>query len=93
MTLISCQGVRKNYGRVEALRGVSFAVRENSCLGFLGPNGAGKTTTIKILAGLARPDAGQVEVAGVDVVQDPAGVRRHIGYLAQSPAFYNWMSG
>ncbi len=93
MTVIRCDEVRKKYGRVVALRGVSFEVRQNTCLGFLGPNGAGKTTTIKILAGLARPGGGQVEVAGVDVVKDPAGVRGHIGYLAQSPAFYNWMSG
>ncbi|HWJ03477.1 MAG TPA: ABC transporter ATP-binding protein, partial [Verrucomicrobiae bacterium] len=93
MTVIKCSGVRKNYADHAALRGVNFEVSRNSCVGFLGPNGAGKTTTIRILTGLARPTAGQVEVAGIDVVKNPAGVRGFIGYLAQAPAFYNWMTG
>jgi len=93
MTAIRCGGVGKHFGSFIALRGVTFEVKERTCVGFLGPNGAGKTTTIKILAGLARPSQGQVEVAGVNVANSPEKVRRYIGYLPQSPAFYNWMSG
>lgn len=93
MAVIKCRQVYKQYGSVKALDGVNFEVKKNTCLGFFGPNGAGKTTTIKILAGLARPSKGQVEVAGVNVTASPEKVRTYIGYLAQSPAFYNWMSG
>jgi len=60
--------------------------------GFLGPNGAGKTTTIRILAGLARADAGQVSVAGVDLRADGHLLSRRVGYLPEEPAFYPWMS-
>jgi len=93
MAEIRCQGVDKHFGSLKALRGVTFEVKERTCIGFLGPNGAGKTTTIKILAGLARPNRGEVEVAGVNVANSPEKVRPYIGYLPQAPAFYNWMSG
>jgi ABC-2 type transport system ATP-binding protein len=93
MAIIECSNLRKQYGKVNALRGVNFTIEANSCLGFLGPNGAGKTTAIRILAGLARPSGGEVRVAGIDVVNNPSDVRAKIGYLAQTPVFYNWMSG
>lgn len=93
MDIIKCRGVSKHYGKVKALQGINIEVKKNTCLGFLGTNGSGKTTTIKILAGLTKPSEGEVEVAGVNVVTFPEKVRTHIGYLAQSPSFYNWMSG
>jgi len=93
MARIRCEGLTKCYGRVEALRGLSLCVEDGGCIGFLGPNGAGKTTTIRILTGLARPGGGRAEVNGFDVVTGRAKVKASIGYLAQSPAFYNYMSG
>jgi ABC-2 type transport system ATP-binding protein len=90
---ITCDNLVKRYGRVEALRGVSFTAEESGCVGFLGPNGAGKTTTIRILSGLARPTSGKASVDGLDAVAERGLVRERIGYLAQSPAFYNYMSG
>jgi ABC-2 type transport system ATP-binding protein len=78
------EGVTKRYGeRVQALAGLSFAVREGEIFGLLGPNGAGKSTAVRILATLTQPDDGQAEVAGYDVVRRPDQVRQHIGYVAQ----------
>lgn len=92
MAAIECRHVYKKYGNVQALSDVNFEVRSRICLGFLGPNGAGKTTAIRILAGLARPTGGEISVAGVDVIRNPQRVKPLIGYLAQTPAFYNWMT-
>ncbi|MFZ5827250.1 MAG: ATP-binding cassette domain-containing protein [Bacillota bacterium] len=93
MTLITCEGLTKRYGEVQALQSVSFSVKEGGCIGFLGPNGAGKTTTIRILSGLARPTGGRALVDGLDVATHPDAVQARIGYLAQNPAFYSYMSG
>jgi ABC-2 type transport system ATP-binding protein len=76
--------LQKQYGRVRALQGVTFAVRAGEVFGLLGPNGAGKSTTVKVLATLTKPDSGRAEVAGHDVVRDPNAVRRTIGYVPQS---------
>jgi ABC-2 type transport system ATP-binding protein len=70
-------------GDVRALDGVSLEVQPGTVLGLLGPNGAGKTTTVDILTTLLRPDSGRAEVAGVDVLRDPAAVRRSIGLAGQ----------
>ncbi len=68
MDAIVVDELRKRYGNVQALEGVSFAVRAGEVFGLLGPNGAGKSTTVKVLATLTKPDAGRAEVAGHDVV-------------------------
>jgi ABC-2 type transport system ATP-binding protein len=74
------------YGEREALRGVSFDIRDGEIFGLLGPNGGGKTTLFRILATLMAPTAGTVRVFGDDVRERPAAVRRHIGVVFQSPA-------
>jgi ABC-2 type transport system ATP-binding protein len=85
MNAIEVQDLRKTYaGGVEALRGVSFAVRAGEVFALLGPNGAGKSTTVRILATLSAPTAGRARVAGFDVVEKPREVRRRIGYVAQA---------
>jgi len=89
---IQIQGLRKSFGQVQALAGLDLEVEPGSVFGFLGPNGAGKTTTIRILAGLARADAGQVWIDGLDVAVDRRRVASRIGYLPQDPAFYPWMT-
>jgi ABC-2 type transport system ATP-binding protein len=69
---------------VEAVRGVDLTVGEGEVVGFLGPNGAGKTTTLRMLTTLLRPTAGSATVAGADLLRDPVGVRRRIGYVPQA---------
>ena len=76
--------LRKRYGDVQALQGVSFGVSAGEVFGLLGPNGAGKSTTVKVLATLTKPDSGLVHVAGHDVGREPNAVRRAIGYVPQS---------
>ena len=85
--------VRKSFGDVHALRGVSFTAQRASVLGILGPNGAGKTTAVKILSTLLRPDSGTAVVAGYDVQGDPAGVRRSIMMTGQYAALDDNLSG
>ncbi|MGH2718816.1 MAG: ATP-binding cassette domain-containing protein [Actinomycetota bacterium] len=81
--MIEAQGLTKHFGATRALDGIDLAVPQGSILGLLGPNGAGKTTAVRILTTLALPDSGSAQVAGHDVLADPAGVRRNIGVTAQ----------
>ena len=84
MDAIVVDDLRKRYGEVEALAGVSFAVRGGEVFALLGPNGAGKSTTVRVLTTLATPDAGRAVVAGHDVAREPVRVRRAIGYVPQN---------
>jgi ABC-2 type transport system ATP-binding protein len=85
--VVSVRELRKSYGPVEAVRGISFEVAEGEIFGLLGPNGAGKTTTVEILEGLRPADGGRALVAGVDVTTDPGRVKARIGVQLQSSAF------
>jgi ABC-2 type transport system ATP-binding protein len=86
-------GIRKTFGSVLALRDISFDLRRGEVLGLLGPNGAGKTTTVDILSTLTRPDRGYAEVAGHDVLSDPAGVRRSVMVTGQHVALDDMLTG
>jgi ABC-2 type transport system ATP-binding protein len=90
---VRAEGLVKTYGEVRALDGIDLRVPEGTVLGVLGPNGAGKTTAVKILTTLIRPDSGHAEVAGVDVLRDPAGVRRLIGVSGQYAAVDEYLTG
>jgi ABC-2 type transport system ATP-binding protein len=81
--VVRIENLKKSYGSVVALDGISLEVERGRIFGLLGPNGAGKTTTVKILITLVRPDSGKVEVAGTDVGKDPAKARSLIGYVPQ----------
>ena len=84
---IEAKGLVKTYPKgVRALDGVSFDVAAGSVFGLVGPNGAGKSTTVKILTTLSRPDSGEAEVAGIDVLRRPDEVRRAIGCVPRSRA-------
>ena len=85
--IVSVRGLRKRYGAIEAVRGISFEVARGEVFGLLGPNGAGKTTTVEILEGLRRADSGTAVVAGLDVAADPTGVKARIGVQLQASAF------
>jgi ABC-2 type transport system ATP-binding protein len=89
---ISVDELRKSFGEIEAVRGVSFAVEAGEIFGFLGPNGAGKTTTINMLCTLAKPTAGSARVAGHDVVRERDAVRRHIGLVFQDPTLDGYLT-
>lgn len=86
--MIEIRGLRKNFGTVEAVRGVSFSAADGTVVGLLGPNGAGKTTTLRMLSGLMRPDGGTIRVDNADVVADPIGVQTHMGLLPDSRGLY-----
>lgn len=86
--MIRANGLRKNYGDLEALRGVSFAVEGGEIIGLLGPNGAGKTTLMQILTGFIQPTAGQALVGGIDVLAQPGKVQEMIGYLPENAPLY-----
>jgi ABC-2 type transport system ATP-binding protein len=88
MPIIEATGLARTYQSrkrvVHAVRGVDLTVDEGEIVGFLGPNGAGKTTTLRMLTTLLRPTAGRATVAGADLLRDPLGVRRRIGYVPQA---------
>lgn len=90
MAFVSAHGLRKSYstksGPVHALDGLDLEIEQGTVRGLLGPNGAGKTTAVKVLSTLLRPDSGTASVAGVDVLADPAEVRRRIGASGQYAA-------
>jgi ABC-2 type transport system ATP-binding protein len=89
---IDVDGLRKTYGDLVAVDGISFRVREHEIFGLLGPNGAGKTTTVEILEGLRPADRGRATVAGVDVRKHPQRVKGLIGVQLQSSAFYDGLN-
>ena len=93
MDAIVVDDLRKHYGDVRALDGVSFGVREGEVFGLLGPNGAGKSTTVRVLVTLTKPDSGIASVAGHDVLRDPAAVRRAIGYVPQDSGVDRFATG
>ncbi len=84
MTALSVSDLRKSYGPVEAVSGISFRVERGEVFGLLGPNGAGKTTTVEILEGYRSRDGGTVEVLGVDPEHGGAALRQRIGVVLQS---------
>jgi ABC-2 type transport system ATP-binding protein len=90
--VIETRGLTKTYGQVVALKDLDLGVRRNSIFGFLGPNGAGKTTTMKLLLGLAHPSSGSGSVFGKDIVKENVEIRRRVGYLAQDPRYYGYMT-
>lgn len=90
--MIHVDKLRRSFGPVTAVDGVSFDVEKGQVLGFLGPNGAGKSTVMRMLACFLAPDSGTAAVCGHDIIKSPVEVRRSIGYLAENVPAYGEMT-
>lgn len=93
MSRIDAHGLTKRFGARTAVDGVDLTVPAGVCFGFLGPNGAGKTTLIRLLLGLARPDAGRVLIDGHDVAVDPTRALAGVGAIVEEPRFHPHLTG
>lgn len=92
MSIIKVQNIKKEYGKVEALKGISFEVEEGEIFGLIGPDGAGKTTLFRILTTLLKPDAGEAFVLGLNVVDDYKRIRPKVGYMPGRFSLYQDLS-
>ncbi len=90
--MIDVRQLRRSFGPIVAVDGISFAAQKGDVVGFLGPNGAGKSTAMKMLACFLRPDGGTATICGHDILNDPIGVRMSLGYLAENAPAYNEMT-
>ena len=90
--MLRVSALTRRYGARVAVEDVSLVVSPGEIVGLLGANGAGKTTLIRSAAGLLPPDAGTIEVRGVDLWNHPVEARRHLGYAAEEPSFYEELS-
>ncbi len=90
---LEVSSLSKSFGSNKAVNGISFALEPGEILGLLGPNGSGKSTTMKSILGIITPDSGSIHVYGKNVLQDPIGVKKHLGYVAETPQIYEFLSG
>ncbi len=87
--MLRIEHLRKHYGDLVAVNGISFSLQPGDIFGFIGSNGAGKTTTIRMLATLLEPTSGTASINGFDILRDPMGVRRQIGYMPDFFGLYD----
>lgn len=92
-TILKVRDLWKSYGKINALKGIDFEVREGEIFALIGPNGAGKTTTLRIIATLLSPDKGTVELMGYDVRKEPDKIREKISYLPEEAGAYRNLTG
>ena len=90
--MITVKNLKKSFGKVEAVRGISFEVRDGEITGLLGPNGAGKTTTLRMLYSLLPPDEGEIRIDGLDPTRDAMAIKRTLGVVPDSRGLYTRMS-
>ena len=90
--MLTAENLKKAYGSVQAVDGVSFRVGPGEVFGLLGPNGAGKTTTIGMLAGLVAPDSGEVRIAGHPITGDTSPQKQRLGVVPQELALFDELS-
>ncbi|MCT2910183.1 ABC transporter ATP-binding protein [Weissella confusa] len=91
--ILQVSNINKSFGRVRALRDVSFSVARGAIIGLVGPNGAGKSTTMKVITGVTAPDVGEVKVAGETVTMQHRHVLAKVGALIENPGLYAYMTG
>ncbi len=92
MNMVVVKNLRRSFGPIAAVDGISFTAEKGEELGILGPNGAGKTTAMRMLTCFLQPDGGEASVGGCDVVREPVKVRRLLGYLAENAPLYDEMT-
>ncbi len=90
--MIKVSNLHKSFGKVKAVRGISFKVRDGEITGLLGPNGAGKTTTLRMLYSLLPPDEGEIRIDGLDPARDAMAIKRTLGVVPDSRGLYTRMS-
>jgi len=90
---LKLRGVSKRYEDIVAVDNIDLDVEHGEIFGLLGPNGSGKTTTLKIILGLVKPDAGSVNVLGINAKSDPITVKKQVGYVPESPRLYEFLTG
>lgn len=86
--MLEVKDMKKRFGTIQAVRGVSFKVEKGEILGFLGPNGAGKSTTMRMIAGFLPPNEGTATVCGHDIIKNPVEAKTCIGYLPENAPVY-----
>jgi ABC-2 type transport system ATP-binding protein len=91
--MIELRGLTKRYGAFTAVNNIDLLVPKGELFGFLGPNGAGKTTTMRMIAGILRPTAGSIRVAGVDLLADPMSAKAKLGFIPDRPFIYEKLTG
>lgn len=91
--VLQTDSLRKSFGRIQAVLGVSLSVNAGEILGLLGPNGSGKSTTMKMVIGVLKPDSGSVRVLGEEVDADPIRTKRVVGYVPETPQLYEFLTG
>src|SRR3954463_9467319 len=91
--MIELTSLTKKYGNFTAVDSIDLSVARGELLGLLGPNGAGKTTTLRMIAGILRPTAGRVKIAGIDVWEDPVAAKMKLGYIPDRPFIYEKLTG
>ncbi|MDF2786939.1 MAG: transporter-like protein [Neobacillus sp.] len=92
VNILNVQELRKSFGKLDAVKGVSFSVEKGESFSLLGPNGAGKSTTINMLTGLYPPTSGSIQITGVDVIDNPKLAQKSIGVVPQEIALYGALS-
>ena len=90
--VLEVKDLRKEFGDLTAVDGISFEIQEGEIFGFLGPNGAGKTTSISMICGLLTPTAGEVFVEGISILKNPREVKKRLGVVPQDVAIYEELS-
>ena len=91
--MIHLSSLSKRYGSFTAVDNIELDVPRGELFGFLGPNGAGKTTTLRMIAGILRPTAGRIEIAGIDIVRDPRAAKAKLGFIPDRPFIYEKLTG
>ena len=90
--ILQVNGLKKRYGDLTAVDGITFEVAQGEILGMVGPNGAGKTTTLRSIAGIIPPTSGAIQIAGFDLERSPIDAKRNMAFVPDDPKFFQYMT-
>jgi ABC-2 type transport system ATP-binding protein len=91
--ILKIENLKKNFGKIEAVKSVNLEVYKGDIFGFLGPNGAGKSTTIRMILGLIKPNQGNIKIDGFDIKKDYKKALKRVGTIVETPNFYEYLTG